>query len=301
MKLWRYCLLLICTVTLACSGAFGQAVTPAETYRLRVENSLFGRVEMSSDAGKSYTLVGRVIRPATSATPSKGVKEAGSVTHSNHDGLAFGVAPGLVLKLRPLWDVAPPPRSNKKGSTSLRPPAAEPSAIVTDIPKNKGVFGSVVPPPGSEVKMIATSGELHLIPTGYAPSEQDSFVFLVSLPKFSAPGVATPAELIEKLGKEYADGAATRAHVAKRKVVSGSLTLQAKLPPGEPDPIDAVTYMVDGELQSAQNTAPFSYLWDTKNVTDGEHIVEIRAFNKAGRLLTSARALVVVQNKTGSP
>jgi hypothetical protein len=270
------------------------------TYRLRVENGRFGRVEMSADAGKTYVLVGRVLREATSATPNKAVKTPGTVLRAGRDGMAFGVAPGLTLKLRPQWAVKPPSPGNKKGA-KVRPPATEPSAMVTDIPVDEGIFGSLAPPSGTPVRMQRNPGEPEPIPTGYSPSETDVFVFLVTLPKPPAEGAATLAQRIEMLSKAYADGAAARAQAAKRKVVSGMLTLRAKLPEGEPDPIDAVTYMADGELLAAQNTPPFSYSWDTSGVPDGEHVVEIRAFNKTGRMLTRARALVVVQNTPAKP
>jgi hypothetical protein len=173
--------------------------------------------------------------------------------------------------------------------------------MVTDIPVDRSIFGSLIPPAGTVVRMQNPAGEPEPIPAGYSPSESDVFVLAVTLPKASAAGQKSVAERLETLGKMYAADSVTRARAAKRKVVSGTLTLQAKLPEGEPDPIEAVTYMANGELLAAQNTPPFSYAWDTRTVADGEHIVEIRAFNKTGRLITRVRALVVVQNSPSMP
>src|SRR5579859_6491644 len=43
--------------------------TSVETYRLRVQNFLYGRVEVSVDGGRHYLLLGRVRHPAISAAP----------------------------------------------------------------------------------------------------------------------------------------------------------------------------------------------------------------------------------------
>lgn len=291
------CLALAGTTTAQISG------TETESYALRVENTSFGRIEMSADAGKTFVLVGRVVRSATSATPLRAVKDAGKVSHASQNGLAFGVAPGQILKLRPQW-IAKPAPGNKPSQKNIRPPASEPSVIQTDIPMGQGIFGSLLPPSGTGVQILSSAGEPGPIPPHFTPSESDVFHFQVTLPKKTqtgAEGSLTLVQRIEALSKAYAEGAAARAKAAKRKVVSGTLTLQAKLPEGEPDPIDAVTYMADGDLVAAQNTPPYSYAWDTRKVADGEHIVEIRAFNKAGRMLTRVRALVVVQNTLPAP
>jgi hypothetical protein len=144
-------------------------------------------------------------------------------------------------------------------------------------------------------------------PDAYAPTEEDVFVFLVSL---SPPAGADAQHMtawkqaldqrIAKLGESYAAQAAVRARAEKRLVVSGLLTLRAKLPANEPDPIAAVTYTIDGNVVAAQNTPPFTHTWDTRQVANGEHVVEIRALNGRGSLLTRAIALIVVENSEKS-
>ncbi|MCS6776030.1 MAG: hypothetical protein RMJ43_10225 [Chloroherpetonaceae bacterium] len=279
----------------ACSPGSSQPVPPVTGYLLRVENALFGRVELSVDHGRTYTLVGRVTRPATSATPDRSVPAGGTVVRASREGLAFGAGPKLVLKLRPEWTPARP------GDRSVRPPAAEPSVIQTDLPPGHLLFRELLPPVGTRVQVRTADGELRDIPPGYAPAPGDLFVFSVLQADASGAAGNVLRERIEALGRAYAQEAETRGRRLGRKVVSGTLTLQARLPSGEPDPIHAVAYLVDDELLAVQNTPPFSYAWDTTRATDGEHVVEIRAFNREGRRITSARALVVVRNRPGIP
>lgn len=292
---WFYQTVAFVIAICACCHGNSQSVPAATGCLLRVENVLFGRVELSVDQGRTYTLVGRVIRPASSATPDRSVLTGGTVVRASKEGLAFGVGPKLVLKLRPEWEPVRP------GGRSARPPATEPSVIQTDLPSGHLLFQQLLPPIGTRVQVRTGDGELRDIPPGYAPAPGDLFVFLI--PQTDASGADSDAlqKRVEALGKAYAQEAEVRGRRRGRKVVSGTLTLQARLPSGEPDPIHAVAYLVDDELLAVQNTPPFSYAWDTTRIADGEHVVEIRAFNREGRRITSARALVVVRNRPGIP
>jgi hypothetical protein len=106
---------------------------------------------------------------------------------------------------------------------------------------------------------------------------------------------------VEALAQSYAADMLFRARAARRKIVAGTLTLHAQLPANEPDPIAAVTYVIDGDVVAAQNVQPFTYAWDTRQVPDGEHVVEIRALSAGGGIITRARALVVVRNGPPNP
>ena len=104
-------------------------------------------------------------------------------------------------------------------------------------------------------------------------------------------------ERVTALGQAYTTQSIARARQERRSIVSGTLNLKAKLPEGEPDPIAYVTYAIDSRMVSTQNVAPFTFDWDTRQTTDGEHVVEVRALNRNGHMITQKRALVVVQNK----
>ncbi|MCW3096447.1 MAG: hypothetical protein JWL77_2065 [Chthonomonadaceae bacterium] len=279
---------------------------PAETYSVRVENAQYGRIEISLDRGGHTILIGRVLRPAVQMATEKTATAPGTVLRAESDGVAFCVATGRVMKLLPAALPGKPARSAKKA------PGPGPAAIVTDIARGKGLFGDLLPPSGTILGAISDTPREAPFQPDYLPALDDVFVFHVRLPLPAAKAGQTDAQRedalresvraqVTALQKEYAAGAIARARSAGRKVVSGTLTLRALVPESEPDPITAVTYMVDGRFIAAQNTAPFIYQWNTHNVEDGEHVLEIRAVNRNARLVTRVRALVVVQNNPASP
>ena len=302
-------LVLLCAVSLWLCGGVPTAAqqpagesaapAPAETYSLRVENVLYGRVEISLDRGRHQILVGRVLRPGVQTGSEKAAKAPGTVLRGGEAGVAFAIAPGKGMKLLP----APPGKTARAGKKA--PPT--PPGIGTDIPAGTGLFGDLVPPAGASVGVIADTPRESPFPADYLPALEDVFVFHVRLPLPPAVGTQTEAERdsalrervrveVTALQKAYAAGAVARARSAGRRIVSGTVTLRAQLPEGEPDPITAVTYMLDGRFIAAQDTAPFVYSWNTRNVEEGEHVLEIRAVNRNARPVTQIRALVVVQN-----
>jgi hypothetical protein len=266
----------------------------------------YGRVEVSADGGAHYVLIGRVLKPATATVSEKVAMTPSSVLRSRSDGIAFSVLPGQILKLRP-QTVSMPPAAGRKHHPL--PPAylpSEPSAIVTTLEPGKGLFGALLPPFRCPVRLQNGADNLTPFADAYAPTEEDVFVFLVSLPDATGgvPAEAKAKETllrhIEQMRQTYAATSTARARAAKR-LVSGTLTLNAKLPANEPDPIAAVTFAIDGNVVAAENTPPFSHAWDTHQVPDGEHVVEIRALNGRGSLLTRVLALIVVQNTQPNP
>lgn len=287
-----------------------------ELYRLRVENTAYGSVSLSADGGRHYTLIGRVTHPATAVAVERAANLPGVILRSGGDGLAFAVNLGQILKLRP----AVPSAVSGKHAWPAVSPAPETSAILTNLTPRTGLFGELVLSLGTPVKMEVNERMLGPFPTLYEPSSEDIFVFIVPLPLEKVAGVESgisetgkPApdkgvqpsllspelvqERIQALGQAYTAQSLARARQEHRTLFSGTLTLKAKLPAGEPDPIAYVTYAIDNHQVSVQNVAPFDYEWDTRQAVDGEHIIEIRALNRNGHAITARRTLVVVQNK----
>ena len=268
-----------------------------ETYRLRVENAKYGRIELSIDGGEHFVLVGRVLKPAAVATPGADAEHPGSVVRSSGDGFAFGVAPGQIIKILPDTNVAR--RGKLPGS-----------AITTDIKPHTGIFGEDCPPLGTAALQQPGHGAWRVFPNGFTPSEDDWFGFVIPVPEVrgiaavatAPPDPAVLARLtatrkrLAALADDYASQAIARARAGKRDIVSGLVILRAKLPSGEPEPITAVTYSIDGDIVSAQNTLPSTYGWNTARVSNGEHVIEIRALSKYATVVTRVRVLVLVSN-----
>ncbi len=276
-----------------------------DTYRLRIENAPFGRIEASVDSGEHFLIIGRVTKPARLAAPDKLAREAGTIIRSTSDGIAFAVAPGHALKILPAAE----------SSSRSKPPD---SAIVTDMKPRTGLFGAFLPPVGTDALQQVGHAKWSRYPDGLTPTEDTVFAFIVTLPFInggadgasasravaaSAPDSAVLARLAEvrkrlvELSDQYTVSALARAKETNRAVLSGVVSLRAKLPVGEPEPIAAVTYSIDGDPVSAQNTFPAVFAWDTTRVRNGEHVVEVRALSKNTTVITRVRTLVVVDNK----
>lgn len=308
-------------------------VRTEEVYRLRVENSLYGAVELSTDGGRHYTLVGRVMRPASAVSVDRSAAEPGTLLRSNGEGVAFAVTFGQVLRLRP----APVPTSSTSlnqstvnqatsagapGSKVATSPTADSAAIVTNIATKSGLFHfeEMALPAGVRVRMEVNSRALVPFPTLFIPSNEDVYVFIVTAQDLTAemqrlvqsgqvqatennmPPVPWGTEEgirthIKALGDAYLQDSLARAMQEKRTLIDGTLKLKAKLPTNEPDPIMFVTYTVDGRFIATQNVAPFDCDLNTRTLANGEHVIEIRALNRNTRLVTLKRSLITVWNR----
>jgi len=303
-------------------------VRTGEIYRIRVENSLYGSVAISTDGGRHYTLVGRVVRPATSVSVDRGANEPGTVLRSTGDGVSFSVTFGQALRLRPAPALNLPPNASRQNSGAN----ADPSAIVTNIAPHTGLFHfeDLPLPDGTHARMEINSRLLQPFPTLYTPTSDDIFVFLVTdrdlnfqiqkeirsaLPKPPSRGQEVqPADgasdpplpawatieairaRIALLGDDYLRDSLARARQENRTLVDGTLKLKAKLPTNEPDPIAFVTYAIDGQFVATQNVAPFDFELDTRKIADGEHVIEVRGLNRNTRLISLKRSLITVWN-----
>jgi len=297
-SLFLFLPLCLCAFSVA-GGSIIPSDTPTETYRLKVENALYGRIEISTDGGKRFRTIGRVTEPATETQSEKGTNERGTVWKSGKDGLTFLVSPGKAVKLVPQRES----KGSKKGKGKRLPglSSVEPSAIRTNLSSGTGIFGEWAPSTGTPVTLLGTRGQTEAFYDLYKPRTGDVFSFRVSLAneKGEVTSGEKIAEKVTKLEETYNAGAIVRAKSNKRRIISGVLTLRATLPANEPDPIQFVTFLVDGDEVSTSNAAPFAHEWNTKATSDGEHIVEVKAFNKDYRLLTQTRILLVVQNGKG--
>ena len=282
-----------------------QRASSREAYRIRVENMLQGSIRVSTDGGLHYTLIGRVTRPAAAVQPDRSANLPGVVLRGSGDGIALAVNLGQVLKLRP--EVANG-AGGKRGGTTLAP---EPGAIATNIAPRSGIFADLLPPSTAQVKLEVAPRVLRPFPTLYDPQQEEPIVIVVSRQDEETgnrePGTANPqlstlnpqliAQRVAALGQAYFAQSLAHAKQEHRPVVSGVLSLKAKLPEGEPDPISFVLYVVDNQIVSSQNVPPFQFEWDTRREAEGEHLVEVRALNRNSHVITTKRALLVVQNK----
>lgn len=276
--------------------AFGQPSTPlgAESYRVRVENIALGKIEVSCDGGRHYLLVGRVVRPATKPMVDRSADRVGVVLRNTKAFFTFSVGLGQSLLLSPLTSST---RTTKpKGSSTSALP--KDSTILSNLPKTHPLFGELSPPTESGVRLSLGQDTETDIPDNFALSDESAFVVSVRLPT----GLGGTAEELQQrwkiLSDAYQAGASARAKANRVTIVKETLTLQPKLPEGEPEPIQGVTYLIDGVQVGAQlNLTSYSFEWDTRQVPNGEYLIEIRGHGANNRIITRARVLVVIENE----
>ncbi len=277
---------------------------PLDSFLLRIENAKFGRVEASLDGGESYLLLGRVIHPAANASGEKAAKTVGDVVKSGGGSLAFAVAPGQALKIL----YSPSGRNGTQvGSRSLTVFSA--SEIVADLPTESGTINDFLPQAKSKTLLQSGSRGAFKFPSGYSVTLGDKFIFTVPIPSSkSEPTLSAPDyALLRKrkddfdarilaLNKAYDLGALGRAKREKRRIVSGRLKFLPKLPEDEPEPIVAVSYSIDGDVIALHNSLPSVFNWDTQNILNGEHVIEVKGLSKYDTTVTSIRIMIVVNN-----
>ncbi|HEX5323849.1 MAG TPA: Ig-like domain-containing protein [Capsulimonadaceae bacterium] len=109
-------------------------------------------------------------------------------------------------------------------------------------------------------------------------------------------GVDDTAWLAMRMTNDSGDYAAARRVVAKagkEPVARGMMDVDAQATdPGT----SYVQLYIDGQFEGLTNTKPFSVDWDTRDVADGEHLVEARAVSSTGSILSTIRSLVWVDN-----
>jgi hypothetical protein len=149
-----------------------------ELYRIRIENRTGGVVELSSDAGRLWDVLGRVTRPAS--------------TLGSTSSLITAVRPGSVAGVSAEHVTIRVPAARDQ-YRYLRIQAREQpetgAGIGTDIPLSGSLFRCLAPPPGSAV-MIERDEKTEALAAGYLPQPGDRLVIIVRR------GATFPAEVV---------------------------------------------------------------------------------------------------------
>lgn len=171
---------LIAAMLLQLGGAWAQEPPAArELYRVRITNQSGGSVEASSDSGKTWETLGKVVRPAT------GVSLSTAVISVAPPGCVAGVTPAQVLIRMP---------AGKGLYRSLRIAAAGEEAssavIATDIAPRTALFRTIAPPVGSRF-LLEQEGAAVPLPSQYVPKPGDRLLILVTDPGPGEPQTLT--------------------------------------------------------------------------------------------------------------
>ena len=209
---------LILAIRLGSWSAFaGETWGTRELYRIRIANRECGPVEVSADGGRTYSRVGKVLRPATTtyegyiasiyAQPST---VAATAVHGIR--IKVGGKPGCerersqTISIIP-WEFASVP-------TGFGGHVAGSSGIYTDIPTGKGIFRNLAPFVGNPVLRQTATGPI-ILGENYLPTIGDVLVITVTVP------ARYPKEMVFENRKDglvkavYEDGEETIARVER--------------------------------------------------------------------------------------
>lgn len=241
--------------------------------RVRVQNTTLGAVEVTVDGGKNWRLIGRVREPALEpsqddAATAKGV---GSVTRD---------AVRLILDRGRTISIVPP----GKGATPR-------SVMMLGSPDSVSLIFEVLSC-GRACLGLEVSGKAVPMYDGYTPSDGD--VMLIGIVPLPDKNDAVTS-LVEGAYRRYTETARQRQQASGRKPTCGYLTVVAK--PLRDQQMGPVVFLLDGSPVAIINRPPYSVRWDTRDWTDGEHLVEVRALSPTGTIVTRNKALVFVQNR----
>jgi hypothetical protein len=146
-----------------------------ETHRIRIGNRKGAAVEVSLDGGRNWTTLGRVTKPATDSGAgfaALAIAAPGTVAAISREGIALRTdrpgGAGSTVKPR-IFSLAP------VGG------AVGDSAIATDLPRGRDLFGPLAPPLGSAV-LLESAGRSRPLPGGYIPQAGDHLVIVASVP-----------------------------------------------------------------------------------------------------------------------
>lgn len=280
MAVRSLCLELVAICFLASTAipqlADGTQTPEAEAFRLRIANTLYGPIEASADRGATWHVIARVVRPAIAAASEPGVSQLPEVVRASPEGTAFGVGGGRVLRLLP---DSPINRRNR-------------SATLANVPKTFALFKDFLPPAGSPVQLQVRGREPAALAPGYTPSDGDAYLITA---RHSAHPAEKLSEYLVDTATVYRETAISRLRARGEKPASGILEIEGKLANGEQ--ASAVSFLVDGVIAGFTNATPYLLRADTTRWSDGEHVLEVRALDGAGAVLTSRKMLVVVDNR----
>jgi regulation of enolase protein 1 (concanavalin A-like superfamily) len=65
--------------------------------------------------------------------------------------------------------------------------------------------------------------------------------------------------------------------------------------------VTRVDFRLNGAIAATRTTAPYTFLWDTTTVGDGQHVLEVRAHDAAGNTGSSGPRTVTVSNAASPP
>lgn len=156
-----------------------------EIFRIRIENSTRGRVQVSIDEGRTYGTVGRVRRHAVATFTGFAASSyvpVGTVAATAVHGIRLKIGSLGSGKVQKPITISIVPTQFDETPSRYGGHVPYGSGIYTDIPAGTAIFRNFAPFVGSAIKLERDSALVDL-PRGWQPSEGDVIVIIVALPQ----------------------------------------------------------------------------------------------------------------------
>ena len=190
--------------------AAGSCLCADEVYRIRVQNTKNGLVQVSMDQGRSYATVGRVNVAAnaritgfaaSSYTPSGAIAAVavhGIRIKTGQSAMGVGIA-----QLPMMFSIIP--RQFAKIPNRYGGHIARSSGILTDIDAGHSIFRNLSPYVGSKV-FVERKHSMQPLPEDYIPIEGETFVIPVTKPRDMPSEVVFENRAGGNVTAKYPDG-----------------------------------------------------------------------------------------------
>lgn len=182
-----------------------------EVHRLRIVNEVGGAIQVSSDGGQTFRLIGRVLAPAT--TVSEGYTAAqyaqpGTVAAIAVHGLRVRVGEDDAQLHDPLvLSIDPKEYASGVVNTGFGGHAAGSAGIFTDIPAGTSLFRELAPSVGDRVFLESGSGRMFPLPSSFRPAGKgEVLVIPVRVLKNALTEVIFPNKAGAPVEATYVDG-----------------------------------------------------------------------------------------------
>ncbi len=198
-------------ITVTLPPASAPEVATVEIHRIRIVNENGGAIQISTDGGQTYRLIGRVLAPATTAAESYRAAEyaqPGTVAAIAVHGLRIRVGADDPQLHGPL-SVSIDPKEYASGivNEGFGGHVAGSSGIFTDIPAGTSIFRDLAPAVGDTVYLESSTGKLTPITPFFRPTGKgDVLVIPVRVLQNPVAQVVFPNKEGAPVDVTYADG-----------------------------------------------------------------------------------------------
>ena len=157
-----------------------RSITQApEQYRLRIQNSELGRIDVSIDNGSHWVLIGRVTKPMTAAGIDPNAHLLSKTVNAPGKTIRIGLGEEKAMTLLP------------RAATGVKKRLYTSGNIVSNISSKSGLFAAFKPPLASQCYLLRNDSETEFT-DAFIPQDDDAFLIKVA----GKPEIALKADIL---------------------------------------------------------------------------------------------------------